>query len=347
MRRWVCLLMAMVAISCSTEPAEGVVVRSVTDEAIVQSLGMSSAAAAELMDAAERYCVNPAREDVAQVRAAWRRSNDAWNRAILTTWFGPAEMLRTVSRVDYEPVSEEGIDALLASGTTLDADYVLNQAASTERGLGTVEYLLFGSGHDAERARVCELLIATSAVVASETLALEEAWTGSYQGGASFSERFAGEGMVSDDALADVVLSLVETLKQMSLLQLGKALGISAQEPVIDSIPEGAAGAGAASYLAQLEGVRSLLDAGGESSLGTLIAARSEAVSSRIDEELAAGIAELAGIDAPLRQVATDDPARLRPLYDHLSELLRLFEADVVSLLDITLGFSDADGDSG
>ena len=28
-------------------------------------------------------------------------------------------------------------------------------------------------------------------------------------------------------------------------------------------------------------------------------------------------------------------------------ELLTLFEADVVSLLDITLGFSDADGDSG
>jgi predicted lipoprotein len=318
-----------------------------TDEALVQSLGVSSAAAAELTVAVDGYCSNPGIESAAPAQEAWRRSKAAWHRAILTTWFGPAQMLRTVSRVDYEPVSEQGIAALLSSTETLDADYVLNRAASTERGLGTIEYLLFGSGHTAGSTRVCELLTATGAVVASETLALEEAWTRSYQEGAPFRQRFAGEGMVSDDAMADVVSAVVETLKQMSLLQLGKALGISSQEPLIDSIPEGAAGAGAASYQAQLEGIRSLLDAGGESSLGSLIAARSDAISSRIDEELAAGIAELAGIDAPLRQVATDDPARLQPLYDHLSELLRLFEADVVSLLDITLGFSDADGDSG
>jgi predicted lipoprotein len=310
-------------------------------------LGASSAGAAELSTAVLSFCEAPdlARQEIAQ--EAWRQSKVAWSQALLATWFGPAQMLRTVSRVDYEPVNAEGIEALLESAEVLDVDYVLNQAASTERGLGTIEHLLFDSLGRSGDPRVCELMASTAAVVASETLGLEEAWTVSYQEGTPYVEAFAGEGMTSDDAMADAVSAIVESLKQMSLFQLGKALAISSQEAIVEAIPEGRAGGAASAYLAQLVGIRSLLDAGETSSLGALIQTRSDEIAALIDEHLAAAIEELADIDSPLRQIAADDPAQLDPLYDHLSELLTLFEADVVSLLDITLGFSDADGDSG
>ncbi len=58
-------------------------------------------------------------------------------------------------------------------------------------------------------------------------------------------------------------------------------------------------------------------------------------------------MAELDGMEGPMREIAAEDPGRLEPLYQHLSELLAAFESDVVSLLDLTLGFSDTDGDSG
>jgi predicted lipoprotein len=342
-----CLVTAVLVVACSTGPTDAEVVQSMTATALVPSMEASSAGAAELATAVTTFCAAPTTAGQEQAQEAWRGSKRNWDRAILTTWFGPAQMLRTVSRVDYEPVNEEGIGELLASAETLDADYVLNQAAATERGLGAIEYLLFDSVARAGDARVCELMTSTAEVVASETLALEKAWTESYQAGTPFVERFSGEGMTTDDAMANSISAIVETLKQMSLFQLGKGLGISSPEPVIDAIPEGRAGFGADAYIAQLEGIRALLIGGGETSLGDLITARSDEISAQIDGHLAVASELLGGIDAPLRQVATDNPGELEPVYDEVSELLRIFEADVVSLLDITLGFSDADGDSG
>jgi predicted lipoprotein len=347
MRMWSCLVLAVLVASCSVGPSETEVVQSMTDLALVPSLAASSRDAAELSAAVAVFCAEPTEANKAMAQVAWRLSKETWERAFLTTWFGPAQLLRTVSRVDYQPVSEEGIEELLASAEMLDADYVLNQAAATVRGLGSIEYLLFDSLDHAADVRVCELMRSTAEVVASETLALQEAWTESYQEGSPFVERFAGEGMETDDALADVVSAIVETLKQQTLFELGKALGISAQEAAIEAIPEGRAGHAAGVYLGQLEAIRSVLDEGGETSLGALIRSRSEETSALIDEHLSAAMEGLEAIERPLREIAADDPGRLDPLYESLSELLRIFEADVVSLLDITLGFSDADGDSG
>jgi predicted lipoprotein len=143
------------------------------------------------------------------------------------------------------------------------------------------------------------------------------------------------------------VAALVETTKRQSLFEIGQALGISAPEPELDAIPEGAAGAGSQMYLSQLEGIRQLLAAGDDDSLGALIRARSSEVADRIDIVLGEAMDGLAVLDGPMRQIAAERPEMLEPIYDDIAELRTLFESDVVSLLDITLGFSDTDGDSG
>jgi predicted lipoprotein len=153
--------------------------------------------------------------------------------------------------------------------------------------------------------------------------------------------------MTSNQALGDVIAAIVETLKRQSLFELGKALGISAPEPVPASIPEGAAGAGAAMYRAQLEAIRETLEAGGSDSLAALITSRTEQVGERIDALLTKVIDDLAVIEGPMRSMAAETPGDLDGIYDSIADLRGLFESDVVSLLDITLGFSDTDGDSG
>jgi predicted lipoprotein len=256
-------------------------------------------------------------------------------------------MLRTVSRVDYQPISEDGIEELIASGEPLDVDYVMNQAASTQRGLGAVEYLAFDDPAIAAEPRRCELLSATAEVVAAETATLEAAWATGHDGNPPFAEAFAGENMPSNDALGELISSIVETLKQQSLFQVGKAIGVSSPQPEPEAIPEGSSGSAASFYHAQLDAIRSMLDSGTPNSLAELIAARSPEVGARIDEQLDDAMAELDGVEAPMREIAREDPASLEPLYEHLYQLLGLFESDVVSLLDVTLGFSDTDGDSG
>ena len=340
------MVMAIVLIGCSAGPTNDEVVQSMAEDALVPAMGVSTAGAAELaasVASAQHRAPRPRRQRRRRGRAPSKRGAGR----ILTTWFGPAQMLRTVSHVDYEPIDEEGIDELLASPEVLDVDYVMNQAAATQRGLGGIEYLLFDSLERAGDARVCELMTSTAEVVASETKALETAWTDTYEDGSPFVDRFLGETMTSDEAMANSISAIVETLKQMSLFQLGKALGISAQEASIEAIPEGRAGFAADAYIAQLESIRALLDDGGESSLGALIASRSSEISTQIDIHLTTAVEALDVIDAPLRTVAADDPTQLEPVYNDVAELLRIFEADVVSLLDITLGFSDADGDTG
>jgi hypothetical protein len=333
--------------ACASGPTDAEVVQSMTESALVPAMASASGSAADLATSVAAFCSQPTNETQAIAQEAWRSSKQAWGRSVLTTWFGPAQMLRTVSHVDYEPINEEGINGLLASEEVLDVDYVTNQAAATERGLGAIEYLLFDKVDRAGDPRVCELMTSTAEVVASETLALETAWTEDYEGGSPFVERFSGETMTSDVAMANAISAVVETLKQMSLFQLGKALGISSQEPVIDAIPEGRAGFGADAYVAQLGSIRGILDGGGETSLGAMIASRSSEISTEIDDRLTAAMTQLDAVDSPLRLVAAESPTELEPVYNDLSELLRIFEADVVSLLDITLGFSDADGDTG
>lgn len=335
----------LVVSACSGGPDEAEVVQTVTEQALVAGLVEAANAAGDLEDEVGRLCEDVGAPGMETAQAAWSEARVAWKESSLASWFGPADMLRTVSHVYYEPVDKEGIEELLVSGETLDPDYVANRAAATQRGLGTAEYLLYSDA--GLEARRCELLVSVSAVAADRIEELRAAWADGYQDGPPFAESFAGEGMPSNDALGELVSAMVETVKQMSLFQIGKALGVSAPEPDVEAIPEGRSGTAAVSYRAQLESIRTALYEGSPTALGDLIAARSEEVAASIDAELDASIALLDEIEEPMRRVATEDPESLRPLYDHTAELLRLFESDVVSLLDITLGFSDTDGDSG
>jgi predicted lipoprotein len=346
-RRLAPMLLCLVLCACASGPVDADVVSSVTDQAITPAFDTAAVDASALLASIETFCGRPDDGTLEDARNAWRAAKSSWEVAEVATMYGPGQMLRVVAKVDYEPVDTEGIEELLVSDTVIDVDYVDNRSAATRRGLGTVEYLLFEVLEEApSERRACALATAVTSVIVTETANLLTAWTDSYEGAEPFGVTFT-EATSSDSAMGDIILSMVDTLKRQARFELGRALAINAREPQLDAIPEGPAGAGAERYQAQLRGIRSQLTAGGESSLTSLLTERSEEVANRVDALLDDSLTELSTIDEPLARLVREDPDRLTAAQALLAELVTVFEADVVSTLDITLGFSDTDGDSG
>ncbi len=329
--------LALLLSSCSTGPDQSLVVENIASEGLIPLIETAADEVTALQTAIESGCPGG---DLDGIANAWRSAATAYEAVNATAPFGPASMARTTSMVDYQPISPTGIDDLLASDEIVDADYLENRSSSTRRGLGSIEYVLF------DIAAECEYAAAAAEVATSATMELRSAWLESFEGAAPFIDAFTAD-MTSPEALGDVVGAFVETLKEQQLFELGAATGSTSQEANVDAIPEGALGFGSGRYLAELAAIETVLKAGGESGLLALIESRDASVATDIDGLLAEAQDRMSAFSMPLQEVAETTPTQIDAYLEVISELRSLLEADVVSLLDITLGFSDSDGDTG
>jgi predicted lipoprotein len=180
-------------------------------------------------------------------------------------------------------------------------------------------------------------------VAADAAVAMERAWT---EGSESFNVVFTIT-MESNASLADVVAAQFEILNRETLFELGAALGVTSPEPALQAIQEGPANAAIDRYLGQLQGISDTLSVGGEASLIELIRSRSDDVATQIETRLASAVAGLESVSGSMTQAILGEPDLMMGVLHDLSALRDLIHVDVVSLLDLTLGFSDSDGDSG
>lgn len=342
MKRIVALALVL-AVGCSAGPDRTAVVSVLASNAIVPTIEDASNLLNQLSDSVEVFCTSPSTDTLEAARDSWSRAKPMWEMTDIATFYGPADTQRTVSKVDFEPVSYEGIEELLDSDADLTVDYVGNRSAASRRGLGTIEYLLFADLETAGDQRRCQLARSAAMVAADAGQELVGGWTDPDMGWVLEMTM----DMDANAAIADVVGAQVEILKRLTLFELGVALGVTASEPRLEALPEGTASMGATRIDGQLAGIETTLKTGGESSLIELIRSRSDEVATEIESHLAAGRAILASVEGPIREAVVDHPETMSQLLDELTPLRDLIEVDVVSLLDLTLGFSDSDGDSG
>lgn len=351
----VTLLLAL-ALGCgSSAPDESEVLISLTDHVIVPGYEAIATEARDLSEALDALCAQPSEQTLSGAQQAWRDARAPWMR-MEAMWFGPVMDRRAVGLIDWPKVDPERIEAMLADNPATSADDVRNRLASTQRGLGAVEYLLFAenaldllSQQDSPR---CEFLAALGHVVANETAAIHAAWTTEVDGRPPYQDFFTGRSsssLITGQAVADVVRTQVFLIRTLVDMRLAAALGLREEKPDPSAVPGGNGDNALDDLRNEILGMRDVY-LGSEDAEGLGISELVRDLSSETDDRMRAHFDEaLAAIDAvtvPLHAALQAEPDKVKAVHESLAELRRTLNTEVVSLLGVAVGFSDTDGDS-
>ena len=337
-------------------PSDEDVLASLTDQVIIPRYE----AVAERMDALSAALTelgaSPSSADsLARARAAWRDARADWSRS-RAFWFGPVTDRRSVGLMDWHPAEPERIESMLAERPARSEADARDTLGSTMRGLGAAEYLIFdpdAARKLADPARA-DYMVALGGVFRSESAGILREWSaerapGSASYGGFFSGR-AADSMLASAAVNDLVSAQIFLLKRIVDMRLAAALGMLEGGADLSAVPEGYAENGVADLRAEILGIRDMY-AGHESAEGALgishlVAAISPDADARMTSHFAAAIAATDALEGSLTAAIIDNPDKVRAVYAALSALQMTLETEVVSLLGVTVGFSDTDGDS-
>jgi predicted lipoprotein len=302
--------------------------------------------------AIDGLCAQPRPAGLEAARTAWRETDVAWQHT-RPVGVGPAMDRRLMSEVDY-PIRPDDVAEVLSDTAPVTPE-ALAGGRATARGLGAVELLLFEPDvSEAELAagpadgRRCTYAAAAITLAGTATQGVLDDWTGEGEATGAYTETFTagmedGDPQTSLSAVVNEVAHALQTIDDQGLR------GIAAAETV-DDVPErqrdGAAGQRVADLKALLETVALVVQGpNGDDGLGAVVTARSEETGQRLDDALsnASTTVEVLPDSIPDTLAAPDD---LAAAADAVAELKVVVSTEVASLLGITIGFSDADGDS-
>ena len=327
------------------------VIRSLTAQVILPGYKAAADSMALLSESVDALCASPSNAGMEKAREAWRNARQAWLRTE-SYRFGPAMDRRSISLVDWWPIDTEKIDRNLAGEEGVTAERVTEFLSSTQRGFSTAEYLLFGTGSadlsDGSDTQRCAYLQSVSAVNSEEVKGIVDDWMGT-EGSNAYAGYFDGTGslaLVDSDAEAEVVRSLVFQVRTIANMRLGAALGVD-QEVDLSAIPIGGADNSRKDLLSQLEGI-ALVYSGTEGGLGlsAKVAAVSAETDSRMLSAIESTVSATRGLDGSIVAQLESNPAQVRAIYDNMKGMQRVLNTEIVSLLGVSVGFSDTDGDS-
>ena len=197
----------------------------------------------------------------------------------------------------------------------------------------------------------CGYLEALTTVAREEIDGVRQDWEGDGEspGYAGFFDGSASSSLHPREGEAEVVRSLVFMVRTIANMRLGAALGVDTQADP-SAIPSGAAGHSREDLRHQLLSISEMYQ-GPDGDPGALgIGRRARQLSPEVDSRMAGAIEAcrdaVEAFDGSLESAIASDLAVVRAVYDSFKELQRVLNTEVVSLLGVSVGFSDTDGDS-
>jgi predicted lipoprotein len=296
--------------------------QAVVTQVVEQVVGPDLRAAADAADAAVRsvedYCATPTPAGLAAAVDAVDGGIAAYER-LDPIDMGPIMVNRTDGQVAY-PVDAERVEELIAQGPPTDVLTVNERTPSSTRGLTTAEHLLGRPVTPGDDPALCAYLVAITTNAADEIAeVVVDSFEGS-RGNTAYFNRLTGA--AADAHPPQDVLNIVVNMAMTVLDSDAKLLA----DP--SDVPEAAVRRAAASHLATLAEVWGTSSSG----LGQLVNGE---LATRVSDELHAAFEAVDDESVPLTDaLAAVEAARAT------------IGTEVVSALDIVVGFSENDGDS-
>jgi predicted lipoprotein len=302
--------------------------------------------------AIDALCTRPSPAGLDAARTAWGEAQDAWQRT-RPVGVGPAMDRRLMSEVDY-PIRPDDVAEVLAGADPVTPGSLADGRA-TARGLGAVEQLLFEPDvSDAELAsgpaggRRCTYAAAATTLAGTATQGVLDDWTGEGEATEAYTETFTagiedGDPQTSLSAVVNEVAHALQTIDDQGLRGIAAA-------GTVDDVPErqrdGAAGHRVADLRALVDTVVLVMEGpDGDDGLGAVVTARSDETGRRLDDALASASATVEVLPDSIPDTLSV-PDDLAAAADAVAELKVVASTEVASVLGVTIGFSDADGDS-
>ncbi len=348
-----CLLLAVLTGCGSGGASDRDVLVSLTDEVVVPTYQSAAEDVAQMDQDVDALCSSPSEASLEAARQSWRDARASWMRTE-AMWFGPVMDRRSVRLVDWSPTNVAGMDEMLASGRVLSTDEVREVLASNLRGFGAIEYLLFAdntpAGSNATEA-LCAYLTALTEVARTETDAILQEWVDGAEGRPPYKDYFsdrAGVSALPKAAVADVVRTQVFLIRDAVDMRMASALGLRGDAPDLTLIPGTAADNGLHDLRNEILGMQAIYEGSGEEGLGVshLVVALSEETDRRLREQFTAAIAAIDAVEGTLRVAIGERPEQVVAVHNALQDVQVTVSTEVVSLLGVSVGFTDTDGDS-
>ncbi len=333
-----CLGFALIVSACGASNERPDTLAALADDVIVPAYVELDAAAQALLADVTALCEEPtasqldqARTSLADVRSRW-----AFTESI---WVGPVMDRRSWAVIDW-PIDREQVEAVILDGPR-DPEGLATRIGADQRGLGAVEHVLYGDIAQLPGDR-CEYLTGIVTVLAGEASLLPDDWTVSHEDGPGYADTFAAPEENGLDAVVNDSLFLLEAITDA---ELGTALGAMEGPADLDALGEGEGGFATADIEAHLAGLRALY-LGNETGPG-LSPLLGEDLTERLTTEFDVAHEAVSRLGAPLSEAVAADPDSVGEARDAFKDIQATVATEVVALLGVTIGFSDADGDSG
>ena len=294
------------------------VVTELVDEVIEPQLQSAASAVTAARDTSAAYCAAPSPATLQAARTAVDEGITAYER-LDPVDMGPIMLQRTDGHVVY-PTDTERLEELLTGSPATDAASIGSRTPSSTRGLTAAEHLLVSGPAPATVPVRCAFLIGVTADAADSVAQVVAASVDGADGATAYFDRLAGR---SSDA--EPPKETVDVIVNMMMNVLDQDAGLLADP---NDRPEASVRRAAAAHLA---------------AIGALWGDGSTGLSQLVGGDLERQLAD--EIEAARR--ALDDPSLPSADAQAAVEAVRAtIGTEVVSALDVVVGFSENDGDS-
>ncbi len=275
-------------------------------------------------------------------RSQWQAAAQAWDQ-LSAVAIGPLVERRSLRQIDFQPTRPELIERAIRTAPANAA--AMERVGTPAKGLPALEWLLWVRPVEPQ-APACAYAVQVAQDVQREADTLAQAFTALAQ-----RERGEdGEEEATVPAMGELVNQWVGGLERLRWAQIERPVRSAGQgkSPSAPAFPRVASGSTASSWAAQWEALRTLavtrsnepaVPGEGLAPLETYLRGRG------LNAPADALVQSVRKADASMAGLAPGPSAKLLAASSRLAELKRLVETETAPALQVTIGFSDADGD--